>query len=181
MPAGELIRRYVEVARPIILDDFAPNCCIAATAITLGVFRSLGIRAEPFSCRVVIFNRAFIDRSERAGRVPQTPAEVREWTGDGLSWSLGVGWPAPHLTGWPGHLVALVEDALIDASIEQANRPAKGIVLPPVLAAKAPSMNRAKIAPGGTLRTGYPQDGAAVPVAVYSRKSEWFHVKHVKV
>jgi hypothetical protein len=102
------------------------------------VFHTIGIHAEPFSCRVVIFNRPFVDKSKREGRIPQTPAEVHEWTSDGVSWSLGVGWPATHLNGWPGHLVAMVGDTLVDASIEQANRPEKGIVLPPVLAAKAP-------------------------------------------
>ncbi len=30
---------------------------MAATAITIGVFRALGVPAEPFTCRVVIFNK----------------------------------------------------------------------------------------------------------------------------
>lgn len=135
------IVEFTRVARPVILDYFAPNCCVAATAITIGVFRALGIPARPCTCRVSIFNRAYVDRSQREGRIPQGLEETRAWCADGVSWAVGVGYGADSGEGgWPGHLMAVVAGSvLVDASIEQANRPQKDIVLPPVLAVPAPA------------------------------------------
>lgn len=128
--AGSLIRRFAEAARPILLDHFTPNCCIGATAVTIKVFRALGVKAQPLTCRLLCFNSSFIARAEAAGHLPHTPDEIKDFVADGVSWSVGTG-----LTDSVGHLVAILPDhnLLIDSSIEQINRPLKNIVYPPVL------------------------------------------------
>jgi hypothetical protein len=65
------------------------------------------------------------------------PEELRHWCETTGAWSVGVGYAEAEkrINGWPGHLVAYLPQhrILLDASVDQANRPVRGIILPPVL------------------------------------------------
>lgn len=132
MTTCDILRRYAAVARPIIRQDFAAASCIASTAITIEVLRLHGISAVPFPCKVLVFNAPFVQRIEREDRFPDA-AETIVWTTGTDLWSVGLGFSRPH-EQHVGHYVALAEGRyLIDASIDQASRPEKGINLPPVM------------------------------------------------
>jgi hypothetical protein len=135
MNTWDLLLQYAKIARPIILEDFRRDSCIASTAITIGVMQYFGIRAVPFPCRAMVFNKAFAERIDRARRLPNE-TETIEWTsGPDNAWSVGVGFPNT-TQQYVGHLAAMVDDKyLVDASIDQANRPAKDMILPPVMLA----------------------------------------------
>jgi hypothetical protein len=132
MTTWDVLLRYTEVARPIIREYFRADSCIASTAITIEVMKRLGIVATPYPCRVLVFNAPFMSRVKRERRYPDS-TEVIKWTTGTNLWSVGVGYTTnnePHV----GHLIAIVENKyLVDASIDQASRPHKGILLPPVM------------------------------------------------
>jgi len=137
-------QEFSQVARPILLKHFTPNCCIGASAVTIKVLRALGFQATPLPVKVRIYNPEFIRQAVRMGKLP-SPTELQ-----GNSWAVGIGWPAPHLTDFIGHLVVIASASanssttnpggwfLIDASIQQASRPNKDLVLPPVLIKEVP-------------------------------------------
>ena len=68
--------------------------------------------------------------------MPGTPGELPSWTSEPGVWSVGIGYGIdPRDRRWPGHLVLRSGSHLIDATIDQANRPQHGIVMPPMLLA----------------------------------------------
>jgi len=134
MNTWNLLLRYAEVARPIILQHFRADCCIASTAITIDVLKALDVSAVPFPCQAMIFNAAFIERTNRLGRWP-TREEMLEWTNGSGPWSVGLGYP-PNDEEYVGHLAVIADNKyLVDASVDQATRPLYHLFLPPVLLA----------------------------------------------
>jgi len=135
MKFEDTVRRYAKVARQEILRDFRSDSCIASTRITIRVMREFGIAAEPVSVNYIVGNpewaRRIIDQQE--------PWPAREslfkWCETTGAWSVGVGNGEEREAAGRDILIAYLPKHrfLIDASIDQANRPAKGIVLPPVL------------------------------------------------
>src|SRR5438309_1312644 len=94
--------------KAILRSYFRPSCCINATAVLRHVCREHELQASPFAVRARIY-------------APR--------------WSVGIGYYRGDAgkSAWPGHLVLRVHDYLVDATIDQANRPEHGIVLPPVV------------------------------------------------
>lgn len=104
--------------------DFEPRCCIAAACMGSEALRYFGVPAEPVAADVVLFNA-------RGWDLQQAGIPTSEWPPE--AWSLGVqhetnvaqGMPGPK--GYPGHLVIIVHDLLIDLSAAQFNRPARNL------------------------------------------------------
>ncbi len=135
-----LAEAFAAVARPEIRQDHTASSCIASTWITLEVMRRFRIAGQPMTVQVDIYNAAFVRREALLGRRPRTRDEAIAWSEQFGTWSVGVGLRTESMAqGINGHLVAILDEhLLIDASIDQANVPAHGILLPGVLIAVAP-------------------------------------------
>ncbi len=124
------VSRLVKFAPPLLARWFRTDCCIGATKVACGVLNRLGFDARPQPTRLGVFNKKLWKRVE--SQTFSYPFEPNEW-------SVGVGCGGdkrqadPNWKGYEGHLVALCDFLIIDLSIGQASRPAKGIVLPPAV------------------------------------------------
>ena len=135
-----LIDDFARVSRPIIREHFGAASCVASTRIAIEAFSAFGLPAEPLVARIFIDN-AILCRLQETNPNPSA-ADFRQWEDRG---AYGVevgklcdfgrcanGW-------WNGHLVAMVGGThIVDASADQVNQPAKGIVLPGVLVLPLP-------------------------------------------
>jgi hypothetical protein len=132
---AELLSELCNVARPIILERFRPDSCIVSTRIAIDVLDYFGIKAKALPVKLGAYNPLAWESVEK-GVEP-------DWNGG--AWGVGIGTASPIAftrqspSGVDGHLVALVEDTtLLDLSIDQASRPAKGITLAPYFGAIRP-------------------------------------------
>ena len=155
MKLSLVLRGIEDVASREILRDFRPDSCIAATKIIIRVLRRFGYEAQAIPARLVMGNRAFTKLVEEKGVIPSMEEAIEAgWFVKHGAWSVGIGYqsvlagtghqsllrkaenagPTPE-GKWNGHVVAFLprHNTLIDASITQGNRPAKGIVFPGVL------------------------------------------------
>jgi hypothetical protein len=133
---ARLLARLAPIVREEMLKVCVPNCCIATCAVLKRVFKAEGFEARALPVAVIISNRKMVEALARGESIPQADAEIRAWMDRLGAWRLGIvpeseleslarGYP-----GYGGHLVLTVQNLIIDASIEQANRPEKAIVLP---------------------------------------------------
>lgn len=119
--------------KSVLRRYFNEDSCINSTRVLLEVFRAYGLAASPFAVRAMIFSKAFVDRVAREGYMPQGDAEVRQWCAVPGVYSVGIGFGVPGMPPdrWPGHLVLRAgKHYLLDATISQASRPARGIRMP---------------------------------------------------
>lgn len=120
------IRLLTEHARPIILSSFRKDSCIASTAISIKVLHHFGIKAFPVPVHMDVFNRMYVKMIEEVGiGTDLSKEEQLAWVEKG-AWSVGVEDDSV------GHVVACTKKVLIDLSIDQATRPARGIFLEPL-------------------------------------------------
>lgn len=122
VPLARLLDAYAAIAREEILRDFDPNCCIAATRITLAVCREFGWRGQPLSVDAWVANARFVDyRNELGDREPSLE-EAQAAAGAGVK-----------AVEIDNHVIAVINRQwIVDAALDQAARPAHGIELPPV-------------------------------------------------
>lgn len=108
--------------RPLILQRFRPDSCIATTRAVVEVLHYFGQAARVQPVRVCAWN------AEAAALVA---AKVTMSAWPRSAWSVGVtGTDQVAPDGvWDGHLVAVTTTHLVDASLDQFSRPHKGIVL----------------------------------------------------
>lgn len=135
LPYTFLLDLVAETAAPVFERTLTEDSCLNATRILLDVLRELGFKARPLSVRAFAFNEVYIDRLKR-GLPPLA---------DPASWGLGIE-TRPNVggKGWPGHVVALVENRwLVDGSAGQFARPAKDILVPRVLVGEFSKKGRA--------------------------------------
>jgi hypothetical protein len=130
-----IIPRLVEVARQEILKDFRPDSCIASTHTVIRVLKHFGWVYEPVVVQAHIFSPAFV-KVVAAGNLPPKDGNLHFWCEQQGAWSigLGLGEGPEDRHKWPGHLVAVnpVSRVMIDASLNQCDRPQYDIHLPPV-------------------------------------------------
>jgi hypothetical protein len=130
--ASGRVNQLLRLARPIILERWAADSCIASTAIGIRVLRYFGIDAHPMSVRVAVYN-ALAARLLNEG---VDPGEVKRTPG---AYGVGVGFESTELLAddrphrWPGHLAILLDDApwLIDLALDPASRPAHDMPVEP--------------------------------------------------
>ncbi len=113
---------------------YRPDCCIAATAILIDVLDYFRLTAWPLSVIATVYNPVMTERILREG-MPTLEEAERDWIPNGC-YALAVGAGDPEPGKWAGHLVAnLADQVLIDLTLDQADRPQHGIVLPmPIIA-----------------------------------------------
>jgi len=131
----QVIKLYIETAIPVFKDAFSPDCCLNGTRVTLEVLGRLGFKARPLVTHSLAMNAAFWTRLRESGDWPQQ--EVMDaWVKDG-AWAVGVDGVQPEAQkGYEGgHLVVVVQGLLLDSAAGQFARPAKDIIVPPMVVA----------------------------------------------
>lgn len=131
--AGARVRQLLRLARPIILERWAADSCIASTAIGIEVLGYFGVWAHPMSVRVAAYNAT----AARLLGEGVDPEEVKRTPG---AYGVGVGFENDeHLADarpnrWPGHVAILLDEApwLVDLSIDQASRPMHDLPVEPM-------------------------------------------------
>jgi hypothetical protein len=121
----------LETASGFFAKVFDASCCLNSTRILVKIIKDkMHMKARPLSVTATIFNSLMIEK----GRAPANQQEGEQWRDEGC-WMMVVGSRDEYRPGrWPGHLVALVYDCcIVDCSITQANRPAKNIVMRPLI------------------------------------------------
>jgi hypothetical protein len=136
--AERIIQRIGDVVRPAMLTRFRPDCCVATARALTRTFERVGVAAEPVPVTVAVFSPGFFDALKREG-APKwgDRTAVVEWCNRTGVYSVGAGPGAvPGLNGFNGHVVVRVPrlSIILDGSIDQMNRPERGIVLPPAFA-----------------------------------------------
>jgi len=124
------------VAKSTFRRWFPDDSCIYCTKVLFEVFRALGIAAEAVAVRVRIYSPGFVSRFHREGRMPESAEEAHSWHSEPGVWSVGIGYGGGGVVPkhkWPGHLVLRSGSTLIDATLDQINRPEHGIVMPDML------------------------------------------------
>lgn len=105
----KVIASFVELARPIMLEFFSPNSCIACSRIAIEVFRLFGIRLRPhpvsFLLHIPKLNLAYTSGWRKDQITGVEPDRHRA---------------SPFRTGWEGHVIVQSRRFLIDPSFDQA-------------------------------------------------------------
>lgn len=153
--ADGLLQVVADAARQAVLTRFTPASCIATTRVVVGVLRYFGVAARPWAVSTHLFNPAAWELREQG--IP-----AAEWPPD--AWSIGI---RGDLAGQVGHLVAVTSGwRMVDASLDQAARPDKGLPpIPPFVAGLPAGMDLARTDRGlvyqvGTTRLVYMASGS---------------------
>lgn len=141
----KLLRDVGRLAGPILDRHLRVDSCLNATRILLEVLRELGFSARPLSVKAFAYNAVYVRRLS-AGLDPMD---------DPRAWGVAIETRVAAGTGWPGHLVTLVENRwLLDGSASQFDRPHKSIHVPKILIGDWPKKGHAiyELEGGGVLR-----------------------------
>lgn len=121
--------------RPLILEYFSKDSCVATARIVIDTLDYFGIPSRPIAVEAIIFNgeaRAIIESGASLAELYQAMAPI-PLSRRGGPWTLGLGMiDDPKVAA--GHVVVHVPSSfeLLDLSIDQASRPQKGLVLNPM-------------------------------------------------
>jgi len=138
-PLNALLEALMPVVRPTMLKHFTPDCCIATCRVLRKAFNVFGYDAEAVPVSVFIFNENMAGLLKDGVSIPTDRSARKELLDGTGAWSVGITRQsaevgAPVVGGrFGGHLVLRVMNTLVDASLQQADRPERGIVLPPLL------------------------------------------------
>lgn len=122
--------KLAQLVRAQVLLTHHIDSCVATTRAMIDACEALGWEARPLPVTLNIYNARILDLLDMYGypELSELPADVaQEWAKEGAAF-VGVGYGDSDDN--VGHLVTLVETTwLVDASLDQAHRPHKGIVL----------------------------------------------------
>jgi hypothetical protein len=137
---SDLLARLEPVVREEMLKVAVPNCCVATVAVLCRVFRHYGFEPRGLPVKVMVQNPKMVKLLASGVRIPEGYEAERRWFKETGAYSLGIV-PESALQSrmrgyeaFGGHLLCHVQDVLVDASLDQVNRPQHGIVLPPFIA-----------------------------------------------
>src|SRR5277367_1848562 len=97
-------------------------CCILATRISIEVGKYFGVDVKPLAVQTIVCNKQFTTHIESGERL-----DPEKWAFDG-SHSVGIGFGEPRKNSWMGHLISVSGDLFADFTVQQAERPEKGII-----------------------------------------------------
>lgn len=114
MTKDEIVQCYAETARPVILQFFPRNSCVASCRITMEVLRRFGIRGQVVPVSMIVEAKAFelafvtggVDLKNRAHEVRSSR------------------------NGWEGHCIVIAGGYLIDPSFDQCDMSDRGVAVP---------------------------------------------------
>jgi hypothetical protein len=134
----QLCEILAPIVRMTMVKYFASNCCVATCKILRDVFGHYGYRARQVPVTVTIINRAMRELVEQNVTFPKEERARLAFFERHGAWGIGI---VPVLnsknvngSGFGGHLVLNVDGILVDASLQQAERRDRQIILPPWLA-----------------------------------------------
>jgi hypothetical protein len=107
-----VLNAYADVAAMISDAYDRPNCCLNAVRVTIDALRKFGVEVRPVSVGV---------KARGVSGGEHYLVEIDTWTSNA--------------DVYPGHVVGVCGEVLIDPSAGQFNRPEKGIRIPPVFMA----------------------------------------------
>lgn len=164
------------IIRPLVLDWFSADSCVATTRITIDVLAYFGIVAKPLPVRAVIFNSEALLLLEQ-GASPEGLHEAvfaRSVAEPGGPWTMGLGFGMAEDDANEGrHVIAWLPrlSMAADFSVDQASRPHKGLDLPPLAFPTPPSTMEEGHVFGCTVSQPAPYGPAAVE---YQVTTDWF-------
>lgn len=135
-----IIQALHDQARPTLLQYMTRDSCIPSTRIGIDVLAYFGIHAEPLPLFVLVINQDGVEMLNEGDKTLDDvgrEALKRQASDPGGPWTIGLGAPLEARSGagaapgkWAGHLVIAVPErrTLIDLSVDQINRPLKGIM-----------------------------------------------------
>jgi len=128
-----LISEFLSYARPLILEHFNSDSCIASTRVTIETMKYFGLDFKPLATQALVFNKPawthFRDNELEVN-------DMEAWDKIDGSWSVGLGFPPNgDYKGFVGHLIAYSKSLskIIDCSLDQATRPEHGIIVKPIV------------------------------------------------
>lgn len=137
--------RVADIVREEIRADYVPNACILAARVATLALREFGVQAEAVAAELDAFSPAYVRMVEYGRSLGRelTEEEVGRFAAEG-AWRMSVtAEPArpgvlDHRSpnGYQGHVVVIAEDRrwLLDPTLDQVNRPQKGLVVEPPFA-----------------------------------------------
>lgn len=136
--AERIIERVGQHVREEMLRRFRSDCCIGTARAVSRVLDRFGIEARPLAVTLVVFNKRFVEECER-GEPPPMQDRIRFLAWCALTGAYSVGTApggVPETRGFNGHVIVYAPQVktIIDGSIENCNRPERGIVLRAALA-----------------------------------------------
>jgi hypothetical protein len=142
----------VELTENVGIDR--DTCVLHARAAQIAL-QDQGLRAVPFPCQLTVRNPAYVQVAADLGRAPDDVEDHAVLAAAG-AWTVALGFNEEPTEGrYNGHLVVAVEGRwLLDLTLNQCNRPACGIVLPPTLALEARPLIQGKLEEAGTFLNG---------------------------
>lgn len=121
--------------RPILLEEFRADSCIASTKIGIEVLAYFGMRSEPLPIAAMLFNAEAVGMLEQGTAMEELRSVMAAIPLDapGGPWSLGLGAGGYEPGMWAGHLVIALpqHQTIVDLSADQAARPHKNLNLEP--------------------------------------------------
>lgn len=134
----KLLEVYADAWEQMRPQVFTPDCCIAAVALGLRVFRHFGFYAQQLPVKATAMNQVWFNQVWQpyiVGEIERLPTES-EMDEAGM-YSVGLGQPGGvcaatgDSTGWDGHLVMIIErKILVDPSASQMSRPDWAMEIP---------------------------------------------------
>lgn len=127
-----IIETYVDCATPLFRSYDTKSHCLNGTRVCIDALAHFGVRARPVSVQCMAVNRIYADKMAGFQSSDDFPskAEFEEWFAEG-AWSVGID-TRDGMGGWPGHLIAIADDHLIDSAAGQFDRPQHGIYVPDI-------------------------------------------------
>lgn len=130
-------RRVLEAitthARPVLLEEFRADSCIASTKIGIDVLAYFGLRGQPLALSAMLFNAEAVQMLSDGTSMEELHDIMKAIPADepGGPWSLGLGVGAGQPNTWPGHLVISLPayGTIVDLSADQASRPHKNLTV----------------------------------------------------
>lgn len=137
-PLHELLEFLMDNIDVYLKMFYHPDCCIAATRITLHFLEHFRIPCKPICTRLLVLNNNALEHLHKYGDLGDSPERIQEAIkNDCYAVAIGAENPTNIPTGGvglAGHLVAFLPgpNILVDPSLSQASRPQKGIVTAPM-------------------------------------------------
>lgn len=166
---------HAEIDRVFGHADASCMTCTRAILDTLDLF---AVPARPLTVWATVTNAAYerlLSASEQ--RSVQELGLPRAWRAAG-AFRIDIGHPDDRAeagdSGWPGHLVALVDERLVlDIAIEMANAPAAGIALTSVIIPVPPGWVAGELELAGDVGTATVRYRARPGVTTYTAHPHW--------
>lgn len=164
----KIIQDFMPPACALLMKKNNLQCSVTATRVIYDVLTKLHFKVKPLAVEARVYNPLYTQKM----RPPENDEEANKWLEEGC-WSVILGDLVPKAVNkWPGHLVAIINDACImDLTIVQAYRPDKNVIVNPVFA----EINEAFIQ--GDLQRGVTNNDCLIVYQGIPYNQDWLKAK----